>query len=346
MKNSDRRIVYAGTTDRPFFKELWSDFSRRRVQELGFNVEIPTFTTDATKEEWLKFLAGAEGIVTTWNSPCIDQSVLDVAPNLKIMGHAAGSLAGYVSPELFASGDKVCGANDDMAFSVAEWCLMGALMGRRSVTNYTGFGAASLPIFPDRAKGCRTIRNAVVGIWGFGAVAAHLVKLLQPLMPAKILVNSRHMGAEEAAQRGVELADFDTVISESEIVFTLAGLSEHTVGRFNAEKLKLVRDGAVLVNGGRGDLFDEAALIAELQTGRISAVLDVFHTEPLPPESPLNRMPNVILTPHNAGYPSRFRYIATVLEEFDRCFRGEPLFFEVNASQIEFMTVNLRKLAK
>ena len=84
MKNSDRRIVYAGTTDRPFFKELWSDFSRQRVQELGFNVEIPTFTKDAPKEDWLKFLAGAEGIVTTWNSPCIDQSVLDVAPNLNI----------------------------------------------------------------------------------------------------------------------------------------------------------------------------------------------------------------------------------------------------------------------
>ncbi len=346
MKHSNLRIVYAGTTDRPFFKELWSDFSRNRVQELGFQVDIPTFSKDADQSEWLNFLAGADGIVTTWNSPCIDQAVLDVAPNLKIVGHAAGSLAGYVSPELFASGAKVCGANDDMAFSVAEWCLTGALMGQRSMTNYTGFGGHTLPNFPERVKGCRTIRGAVVGIWGFGAVAAHLVKLLQPLMPAKILVNSRHMSAEEAAARGVELADFDTIVSQSEIIFTLAGLSEHTVGKFNADKLKMVRDGAVLVNGGRGDLFDEEALISELQTGRISAVLDVFHIEPLPVENPLNRMPNVILTPHNAGYPSRFRYIATILEEFDRFFSGQPIQFEVNAAQLEFMTVNLRKLTK
>lgn len=340
----DLRIVYAGTRDRYFFPELWCESAMRRLQELDVEVEIPDFDMNAAPEQWQDFLAGADAIVTTWNSPRIDQSILDRTPDLKIVGHAAGSVAAYVSPELFAKA-KVTGANDAMAHAVAEWCLLGGLMARRNVLAYTDFAGSRVPDFPGRSN-CSSIRGSVVGIWGFGAVAAHLLEMLRPLLPAKVLVNSRHMSAEEAEKLGVTLVSLEELLAQSDVVFTLAGLSQYTVGQLNAERLALLKDGAVLINGGRGELAEEDALIAELRKGRIQAVLDVFHKEPLPADNPLITLPNVILTPHNAGYPSRNHYIPMVVEEILRCFRGEPLRYEIKAEQVAFMTVSAATLKK
>ena len=134
------KIVYAGTREESFFPELWSAQAKETAARLGYEIAIPGFTRfEGTRERWREFLAGAEGIVTTWFSPRIDAGILRVAPKLRIVGHAAGSLAGYVSPELFEAGVKVTSANTDMAHAVAEWCLMGALMGRRNVAAYSEF---------------------------------------------------------------------------------------------------------------------------------------------------------------------------------------------------------------
>jgi len=68
------------------------------------------------------------------------------------------------------------------------------------------------------------------------------------------------------------------------------------------EHLKLLRDGAVLINTSRGKILDQEALLEECRTGRIIAALDVTDPEPLPEDSPLRRLKNVIITPHMAGY--------------------------------------------
>ncbi len=339
-----KKITYAGTREKVFFPELWGRESEATLRRLNCKVEIPDFTeAEATPEMWRDFLADSDAIITTWCSPRIDAGILARTPNLQIVGHAAGSVVDYVSPELFDSGAKVVSANDDMAHAVAEWCLLGGLMGRRNVMSYTCFGGSRKPDFPGRSK-CSSFRAATIGIWGFGAVAAHLVSMLQPLLPDEILVNSSHMSAEEAARRGVTLVELDELLSRSDVVFTLAGLSDKTVGKLDARRLALLRDGAVLVNAGRGHLIQEQALYDELSKGRITGVLDVYHQEPLPDDSPLLSMPNVILTPHNAGYPSRYNYISTILMEIDRRFRGEPLRYEVRREQVAYMTTG--KLSK
>jgi phosphoglycerate dehydrogenase-like enzyme len=78
-------------------------------------------------------------------------------------------------------------------------------------------------------------------------------------------------------------------------------LSPTTRGLIGAPELALMKSGAVLVNTSRADLVDEAALIAELESGRLIAALDVFEREPLPADHPLRRLPNTVLTPH-LGY--------------------------------------------
>lgn len=109
----------------------------------------------------------------------------------------------------------------------------------------------------------------------------------------------------------------------------------HTVAThhlFDAAAFAALKPGAVLVNIARGGVVDETALIAALESGRLGgAALDVFETEPLAPESPLWSMPNVIISPHIAGYTSR--YFQVVFDIFStniqRYLAGEPLINQV-----------------
>lgn len=164
--------------------------------------------------------------------------------------------------------------------------------------------------------------------------------MLKPLEPEKFLVCSNHISEAEAYAASMEKVSIEKLFANSDVIFLLAGLNNQTRDRVDASLLASIKDGAVLVNAGRGSLVREDALAEELKKNRFTAVLDVFQQEPLPPESPLLNMPNVILTPHNAGYPSRGRYVITILEEFDRYFKGEPLKYPVNQEKVKFMTVN------
>ena len=343
QRKSNKKIkaVFATTPDHFFFKELWNKHSVKKAEELGIEVQLINEPMDEANKHWPELLADADAIITTWCSPQIDEKILAVNKKLRIVGHAAGSVANYVSQELFERGVKVTSANSDMAHSVAEWCLMAALMGSRQVMNYTKFGKlGGKTDFPGRNR-CGTVQNATVGIWGFGTIASSLRDMLVPLAPGRVLVSSNHMTEIEALARGVEKASIEKIFAESDIIFLLAGLNHDTKGRVGAELLASIKDGAVLINAGRGSLVQEKALIEELSKGRFTGVFDVFHEEPLSENNPLQSMPNVILTPHNAGYPSRMNYVSTILEEFDRFFKNEPLLHTVEQDKIKHMTLRI-----
>jgi phosphoglycerate dehydrogenase-like enzyme len=98
-----------------------------------------------------------------------------------------------------------------------------------------------------------------------------------------------------------------------------------------------MRDGAVLINTARGALVDHAALVRELSSGRIHAVIDTTEPELLPADSPLYELPNVFLTPHIAGAmgDETWRLVDLALGEIERFVRGEPLEHEVGRADLE-----------
>ncbi len=148
----------------------------------------------------------------------------------------------------------------------------------------------------------RDLAGQTAVIVGWGAIGQQLGVLLVALGLRVVVV--RHSAA--SAGEGVETVTFEalqTVLPRADWLLLACPLTERTHGLVNARALARMPEGAHLVNVARGEVVDEPALVSALQTGRLAgAYLDVFGYEPLPADSPLWDMPNVIVTPHSAGF--------------------------------------------
>ena len=138
----------------------------------------------------------------------------------------------------------------------------------------------------------------------------------------------------------------DRVFSSCDIVSLHMARTPETYHVINKKLLAMMPDGALLVNTARGSVVDEQALADELLTGRIHAVLDVFEEEPLPADSRLRGLDNVILIPHLAGPTGdRFELVSLALiEDMKRMLNGEPLEHTIEASHAVRMTNDTIKL--
>jgi phosphoglycerate dehydrogenase-like enzyme len=161
---------------------------------------------------------------------------------------------------------------------------------------------------------------------GWGPVACAFARLLQPF-ECRVLVASNALSADEAAACRVARAALGEVLGASRVVSIHKGLTDGTRGFLGARELDLLRPGTVLLNTARGQLIDEAALIARVNRGDIIVGLDVFDREPLPPRHPLRRLHNVILTPHSASATPecRMRVGRQAVELLLAWIAGDPL---------------------
>jgi phosphoglycerate dehydrogenase-like enzyme len=135
------------------------------------------------------------------------------------------------------------------------------------------------------------------------------------------------IGVARRAREGVHAtSELPELLGRADAVVVLAPLTADTRGLFDASLLARMRDGALLVNAGRGGVVDTAALAAELESGRLRAVLDVVDPEPLPDDHPLWETA-LAITPHNAGdsHAADERAIRFGAEQLARFARGEPL---------------------
>lgn len=139
------------------------------------------------------------------------------------------------------------------------------------------------------------LTGKTVGLVGLGGIGREMARLC-----AGIGMKVQAWNRTPRDVPGVVAVDLDTLLATSDVVSVHLLLGDETRGLLSAAKLKKLKDGAIVVNTARGALFDEAALVAELQSGRISAGLDVFETEPLAADHPLTRLDNVVLTAHSA----------------------------------------------
>ncbi len=183
---------------------------------------------------------------------------------------------------------------------------------------------------PDPLR-ARQVRGKTIGFVGLGKIGRETVRLLAP-WGAQLQYNARR-DADLSGLPPMPRVDLDTLLKTSDVVVVLASLNNETHGLLSAEKLRLMKKSAIFINLARGTIVDEKALVTALKSKAIAgAALDVFAAEPLPADSALRALPNVILTPHMIGHTFEAHHSLEVAtrENLERILAGQTPRFVVN----------------
>jgi phosphoglycerate dehydrogenase-like enzyme len=142
-----------------------------------------------------------------------------------------------------------------------------------------------------------TFENGTLGLVGLGRIGTYMARYGRAL-GMNVLAWSQNLTGEKAQAAGAERVTRERLFSESDVVSIHLVLGPRSRGLIGAEDFARMKKGAIFVNTSRGPIVQEQALLAAVREGRIFAALDVYDTEPLPPDNPYRDLPNSVLTPH------------------------------------------------
>jgi phosphoglycerate dehydrogenase-like enzyme len=185
----------------------------------------------------------------------------------------------------------------------------------------------------DELPHIREVAGATLGVVGLGSIGRPLVKSAKAIGMRVIAVREHPEKGNEGADAVLAPALIDEVFRQADYIVLAAPVTADTKAIANAERLALMKCDACLINVGRGPLVDEAALVSVLREKKIGgAALDVFPEEPLPADSPLWDIPNLLITPHTAALTDKLweRHYALFSENLRRYLNGEPLLAVVD----------------
>lgn len=214
------------------------------------------------------------------------------------------------------------------AREIAEYVLAYVLAEQRQLRSYAAAQArrAWTPEEP------RQTAETVVGVLGLGHIGGHTARLLRDI-GFRVIGWSRGPKQIEGVECVYGSGRLPAVLGRCDFVAAILPSTPDTRDLINAERLAAMKPGSVLINAGRGDLIDEAALVRALDRGPLAhAVLDVTRTEPLPPDSPLWTHPGVTITPHVSGWHLGDA-LRDVAENYRRLLADQPLLHEVDRSR-------------
>lgn len=278
-------------------------------------------------------IAGADIAITSWGCPPLTACILDKAPGLKAVLHAAGTVKGIVTPDLWERGIRVSSANGPLGVGVAETALGLTITSLKSMwwlsqsTRGGGWNAGKDKI--------RELYEVTIGVIGAGKAGSHYIRLLRNF-DVSVLVYDPTLTAEQATAMGARKVELEELMAASDVVSIHAPSLPETYKMINRERLALMKDDAILINTARGSVLDEAALAAELAAGRLFACIDVTDPEPPAKDHPFRSLPNCILIPHIAGAVNNGvkRLGQFAIDELKRLSAGQPLEGEVLEEQL------------
>ncbi len=309
---------------------------KKAINMLG-NVTWNETNENYTEQELQEKLEDIDICFTGWGTIRFTDDVLKNANKLKIIAHTAGTVAPIISEELYAKGVKVLSGNKVFAESVAESVVAYILASLRDIPHYSNVmrqGGWKTPDYYNQG-----LLDQTIGLVGFGEIPKYLVGMLKPFH-VKIMAFDKYVSKEKMAEFGVEKVELEDVFAQCQIISVHLPKTEDTYHMIDERLIKLIPNGALLVNTARGSVIDEKFLTKELATNRFRAVLDVFEQEPLLQDNPLRSMKNAILIPHMGGPTTDRRKYATLalLDDIKRYYEGKPLTHEISFAHANLMT--------
>jgi phosphoglycerate dehydrogenase-like enzyme len=256
---------------------------------------------------------------------------LDLLPRMQKLRVLQVLTAGYehVAPHV-PSGVALCNARGVHDASTAEHAVGLTIASLRGIPGFVRAQDQGVWAFAERPA----LADKRVLIIGAGSIAEAMARRFAPF---EVEVSMVGRTAREGVHGVGELPD---LLPYADVVVLAVPLSVDTRGLVNAEFLASLPDGALVVNVARGPVVDTQALLAELESGRLLAALDVTDPEPLPPGHPLWKAPNVLIAPHVGGASSAFfpRAYALVSRLLDALAAGEAPPNVVNAPNTQLRT--------
>lgn len=275
-------------------------------------------------EDVISRIGDAEVIYT--NKTAITAEVIASCPNLKLISVLATGYNVVDTKAARENGITVCNVPAYSTRDVAQ--LVFALLleichhvGHHSETVYAGKWQNN-PDFCYWDYAPMALYGKTIGLIGFGQIGQAVAKLAEAF-GMKVLVHSRTARPE----LGYEFTDLDTLLSQSDVVSLHCPLFPETEGLIRKETIAKMKDGAILINTGRGPLIDEADVAEALKSGKLYAAgMDVVSKEPIAPENPLLKAPNCFITPHIAWATkeARQRLLAVSAENLRQFVKGTP----------------------
>jgi phosphoglycerate dehydrogenase-like enzyme len=264
-------------------------------------------------------LADIEFYVPSYMGDIKTLEVIAEMKNLKIVHY---SQSGYddILPHI-PHNVILCNASGLHDVSTSELAIGLAIASRRGFTQFIDNQRKGL--WHRQTK--PTLADSHVGIVGYGHIGKRITLLLEKF-ETKVTPFSRS-GNDGA----VKISEFDNFLPDLDVIILILPLTHESKHFINADRIKKMKDGATLINVARGAIVDTNALIAELNTGRITAGLDVTDPEPLPEGHPLWSAPNLIITPHVGGDSAAFdpRARKMVEEQLERLAQSKPLLNQI-----------------
>lgn len=270
-------------------------------------------------DEILQRVQDADAVISI-NVHIPDDMLRKLATHVRVLGFGGTGVANYVNLDLAAQLNmRICNIRHYGNDAVAEFAF--ALM--LELTRHVG--QLNEQVHKGDWNGLPSIdlagkTLAIVGLGGIGKTVARIAQGFG--MKVTTWDSGRHDADYYQQLNITPIADMSTLFSQANIISFHMPLNQDTRGMITAAELNAIRPGSILINTARAELIQEGALEQRLAQGDIAAGLDVFYTEPLPADSPLRSMKNVILTPHVA-----WRSDGANTQLAQQCIHGIASFF-------------------
>jgi phosphoglycerate dehydrogenase-like enzyme len=284
-------------------------------------------------------LAEAEIIVGHWGTPLFDATMLSRAPKLRMFAYAAGTVKWYVIDEIWDRGLVVTSGAGANAEPVAEYTLAMILLANKRVFPAIDAQAGRPAWTPPEGAVAPGNWDKTIGLVSASLIGRRVAELLQPFPHLRVEIYDPFVDEATIESLGAtKVDDLVTLCRGADVLSIHAPALPATHNLVAAEHLAALPDGATVINTSRGHCLDLDALIAELESGRLFAVIDVTDpVEPLPDDHPLRSLPNAVYTPHLAGSQGTelARMSDWVCDEVERFVAGRPQRNRITRDMIE-----------
>src|SRR6476469_4479775 len=270
---------------------------RETIADAGIELLRGKFDVVIDTDSPLEEIVGDYDALIVRSATKMTADLIAAGSRLKVIGRAGVGVDNVDVDAATRRGIVVANAPESNVVSAAEHTI-GLLMAL--ARNIPQAHAALVEGRWERSKwGGIELADKVLGVLGFGRIGRQVARRALGLQ-MKVVAYDPFVSGERFRELGVESASFDSVLERADFLTLHLPLTDDTRGSIDAAAIARMRDGARLINAARGELVDEAALVAALESGKLAgAAIDVFSKEPY--DGPLLQAPNVVVTPHLAA---------------------------------------------